>query len=141
MTSVLQVAATVSAAVVVGLTTAYAVTQKPRASRTYTCRASAVYELKDDGSLQRLDTFLMNWDSPFEVDRATGLSSGGAGENTTYPIKEVIFTPPGNLFYVVSKSGGSNRSVKLLSIRDYASGPRKPFMLMDSSWVFSGVCE
>jgi hypothetical protein len=108
---------------------------------TYACRATAVSELMDDGSLQRLDRFMSGWDSPFQVDRATGLVAGGPADNATDPVAEVVFTPPDNLFHVISKSGGQTRSVTLLSVRDSAPGPRKPFLLVNSSWVFSGVCE
>lgn len=76
------------------------------------------------------------WDSPFNVDRATGLIAGGPANNVTYPMTEVVFTPPDSLFYVVSKSGDGKRSVNLLSVRDFTPGARKPFLFVNASWVF-----
>jgi hypothetical protein len=142
MTRNLRGAVTLGGAVVlVGVSAAAGVVQRQRTDAMYTCRATGVAELMDDGSLRPLDRFAAGWDSPFHVDRATGLIAGGPANNVTDPSTEVVFTPPSNPFYVISKSGGANRHVNLLSVRDYTPGPRKPFLFVNSSWVYSGVCE
>jgi len=141
MSSAVRGAVAFSAVAIVGVTAGAGMVQRPQTEATYTCRATGVSELMDDGSLRRLDRFMDGWDSPFNVDRATGLVAGGPATNATYPITEVVFTPPDNLFYIISKSAGPNRSVNLLSVRESAPGSRKPFMFIDSAWVFSGVCE
>jgi hypothetical protein len=53
----------------------------------------------------------------------------------------VVFTPPGNLFYVISESYGPNKTVDLLSVRDWADGAEKPFLLIESAMVVSGICQ
>jgi hypothetical protein len=112
-------------------------------AQRYVCKVVGVRELSDSGFIE---------DAPepvkagriglsFVVNRDTGEITGDVGNNATYETNTVVFTPPNNRFHVVSISHGPNRSVNFLSIQDWAAGPKKPFLLVESGSVYSGTCE
>lgn len=43
-------------------------------------------------------------------------------------------------FKVMFLSGGTYRHVMLLEVMEYAAGPQKPFLLVDDTDVFTGIC-
>lgn len=76
--------------------------------------------------------------STFVVERSSGRILGGVGNNETFESRTVVFTPPDNPYYVISVSHGPNKNVDYLSMRDWASGPRKPFLLAQGAWCTRG---
>jgi hypothetical protein len=108
----------------------------------YQCTVLAYQELTDDGLL-REGTIMRDQvvGASFVADKSTGLIAGGIGNNATFESRKVVFTPPGNPFYLISESGGPNRNVDLLLVRDWADGPDKPFLLIQSGIVSNGICQ
>jgi hypothetical protein len=109
---------------------------------SYRCKVIAANELGDDGRVapsKGLSATAVG--STFVVYRPTGLIYGGVGNNGAWESQTVVFTPPNNRFYVISTSHGPNKHVTLLSIKDWADGPQKPFILVDSDTAYSGHCE
>jgi hypothetical protein len=141
MSSALRAVVVVCALIGVSALGGGATNQQRNTEGTYQCRVTGAAELKDDGSLVAIDRVAPGWGVSFNVDRATGLIAGGAADNATFASTEVVFTPPDNLFYVISKSGGPNRHVSLLAVRAWTPGRVKPFVFVNSSWVYNGVCE
>jgi len=113
-----------------------------RGPESYECKVLTAAQLGNGGTLTTLtgDLEAQTAGALFVVDRRTGQIAGGVGNNATFETRQVVFTPPDNPFYVVSFSHGPNRSVALLSIRDWVEGPFKPFVLVDSTFVFTGTC-
>lgn len=109
----------------------------------YECQVRDVHELSDDGILVEATAAFraQALGVKFVVNRDSGLITGGVGGNGNFDSREVTFTPPGNPFYVVSTSRAPHRNVEYLSIRDWAEGPEKPFVLAESSNVFTGSCR
>jgi hypothetical protein len=141
MMSAFRAVVVICALVGVSASSGGAAIQQRKTEGTYRCRITQAAELKDDGSLVAIDRLAPGWGVDFHVDRATGLIAGGAADNATFASTEVLSTRPDNLFYVISKSSGPDRYVSLLSVRALTPGPVKPFVFVNSSWVYSGLCE
>jgi hypothetical protein len=105
----------------------------------YQCRVGESWSLGDSARLVASNP-LNVIGTAFTVDGKTGVMKGSLVDNTTYESRAVVFTPPDNLFYVVSTSHGPNRSVNLLMIRDWVPGPTKPFLATSDTHVLTGSC-
>jgi hypothetical protein len=96
----------------------------------YDCTIIEVRLLGNDGRLSEGHTrkpALPILGSKFLVDRKTGAMSG-AINNSSYAKVSVLFTPPDNSFQVTSESGGPNKHVTYLRVRDWQEGPKKAFV-------------
>lgn len=109
----------------------------------YDCKVLEVKELQDDGKLVEAAAAFraQSVGATFVVNRETGVITGAVGGNGNFDTWTVTFTPPDNPFYVVSTTRSPHRNVEYLSVRDWAEGQDKPFVLAESSHVFSGVCR
>jgi hypothetical protein len=118
-------------------------TRQIAGKESYVCTVRAAASLDDQGRLTAVtdDIHRQAVGATFTVDRTTGRIIGGVGNNASFETRQVVFTPPDNPFYVVSYSHGPNRNVEFLSIRDWATSPQKPFLLAESTFVFTGTCE
>ena len=118
-------------------------TPLPARSRTYRCIVREARELTAIGTLVEMPPAMraQTVNKTFDVDQITGIIDGAVGNNWSFESQQVLFTPPGNPFYVVSITRGPNKNVDLLTIRDWAEASDKPFVLAQSSYVFSGTCR
>ena len=110
---------------------------------SYDCKVLAATQLGDGGVLRERtegpEAAVVG--SSFVVNKDTGRIAGGVGNNATFESHTVVHTPPDNPFYIVSITHGPNKNIDFLSIRDWAQGPKKPFLLVESGSVYTGTCE
>ncbi|MGA9163151.1 MAG: hypothetical protein WBZ31_01730 [Thiobacillus sp.] len=82
----------------------------------------------------------------FTVERNTGLMAGAL--KNSYVTKPQVIDPgsKGNAFKVVTtmrleQGAGAGSNVYVLTINEFSSSPKKPFVFVENDEVFLGVCE
>ena len=105
-------------------------------SSGYNCTIKDLRTLQKDGGTEPRSPAGL---SSFIVDRASGRILGDLSSQVW---KHQVLDPGSNQqsFKALYVSSGGFMHVRLLQVMEFESGPLKPFLFVDGSWVFSGTC-
>lgn len=112
---------------------------------SYSCQIHGEYVLGNDGKLTPNEKIYFGGE--FNVERKSGVVLGGGVGNSSYPTKTVIDFGGKNQAYkliwlsrdVTGTNGGKN--AVYLTIEEYNENEFKPFSMIVSSRVLTGVCK
>jgi hypothetical protein len=105
-------------------------------SSGYNCTIKDLRTLQKDGGTEPRS---MAGISSFIVDRASGRI---LGDLTSQVWKHQVLDLGSNQqsYKALYLSSGGFTHVRLLQVMEFESGPSKPFLFVDGSWVFTGTC-
>lgn len=106
----------------------------------YVCTVVAFSRLTTDGSMTS-DAKDPIVGKEFTVDRKSGKIVGRYIGSTGFDTQVVDGGSDKQSFKVFAKNPWGFLHVLYLEIQEYQKGPRKPFLLVDGSVVYSGTCQ
>jgi hypothetical protein len=110
----------------------------------YICTVAALSRLADDGTLSRKANDAANdpiIGKVFIVDRDIGKIIGNHINSRGFDTKVLDRGSDQQSCKVLTTNPLGFLHVKYLEIQEFHEGPRKPFLLVDGSAVYSGTCE
>lgn len=106
----------------------------------YSCTMQSAYEV-DRGGVSPAAQKGSFVGQSFLVERSTGRIDGSLFESDRWEVGSVLDLGSNAQSYKVIFVTPSHISVRLLVVDEYQESPTKEFILMDNSYVYTGLCE
>jgi hypothetical protein len=109
---------------------------------SYVCTVKNVYALKKEGTLEENATHLLvSEGSTFVVERKTGRMLGDLSSTGWIGRNEVLDLGSGSQSYKALYVSPPHVHVRLLLIKEYEEGDEKPFLFVEDTDIYTGLCR